>query len=133
MLEKAAEAIVQPRIPLHPVMASGNDVEFISKVTLLNKAGKAAMGWKQAFLFAAGQIEVWHLGGIRRANQDKRIVLAAGGAAPRSENRKMMAVLSYPFDGKWPARYIDCRAQTTSKCEPLRMLKRQFDRSEAAH
>jgi hypothetical protein len=53
MFEKTPETVVQPRIPLIPVMAARNYVELVSKTTLLEKVSKLVIGGKQALLFAA--------------------------------------------------------------------------------
>src|SRR5580704_11917702 len=133
VIEKAAERIVQPSIPLLPVMASGNDVEFESKLALLEKAGEAVIGGKQAFLFAAGQVEVRRFGGIHGANQHKRVIVAASCAAPRSEDRSVMPILPPAVHGKRATRHIDGRAQTAGKGEHLRMVQGEFDRSITTH
>jgi hypothetical protein len=35
VVEKATEAVVEPRIPLSPVVAPGNNAEYVAEVKLL--------------------------------------------------------------------------------------------------
>jgi hypothetical protein len=101
VIEKAAEAVVEPRIPLSPVVAPGNDVEFVMNVALLQKIGKTVIGRKQSFLFAAGQIEERRGCNISGLSECKWIILVARSTTPRPEDCAIVAPLPDSLEGKW--------------------------------
>jgi len=76
----------QPRVPLVPVMAAYG-VKFIAEMALAEQCGELAIRGQQALLLAAGEEKVWGVLRICAPRQDERIVVAAGLAPRRSEDR----------------------------------------------
>src|SRR5579863_6969679 len=109
----------QPLIPLIPVVATRAGMKLKTKLILLKQPCQLSVCGQQAFLFTAGEKNVRCKCGVDDPNQHVRIVVVAGLTSPRPENRTMVAPLSNPLDGEWPAGDINRRAKRSRKYEQV--------------
>ncbi len=96
-------------------MATSNGVKFVPKMSLPKQRSKFAVRRQQAFLFSACEKKVGRCFRACMVEQDKGIVIAAGRAAGRPENRFVVSGLLEPLNGKCAPGNVDSGTQSTGE------------------
>src|SRR5215469_6799156 len=113
----------KPSVPLIPVMASLNGVEFGVKVAVGQERSKLAVCRQKAFLLSACQEEVWRRFRIRGSDKNERIIVAPTLASCWPKDQVVMTGLLKPFDGECTSGYIDRRTDPSYEDKQIRMAQ----------